>query len=58
MSRLSEVRSLQAEREKELSKKTKPAELRDLCNALEKINGNLEDISVSMAMLVDLETKK
>ncbi len=58
MSRLSEVRSMQHEREKEIAKKTKPAEIRDLCNVLEKINGNLEDLSTSLAMLVDLETKK
>ncbi len=58
MSRLSEVRSMQNERAKEIAKKTKPAELRELCNVLEKINGNLEDLSTSIAMLVDLNTKK
>ncbi len=58
MSRLSEVRSMQTEREKNIAKNTKQAELRDLCNVLERINGNLEDLSSSIAMLVDLESKK
>lgn len=58
MSRMSEVRSMQHEREKNIAKNTNQATLRDLCNILEKINGNLEDISASMAMLVDNEMKK
>lgn len=58
MSRLSEVKSMQHEREKAISKNTKQAEIRDLCKVLEKINGNLEDLSTSIAMLVDLESKK
>ncbi len=57
MSRLSEVRSMQHEREKSTSKNTKQAELRDLCNILERLNGNIEDLSASVAMLVDLESK-
>ena len=42
MSRLSEVKIMQNEREKELGKKTEEASLRDLCNLLEKLNGNIE----------------
>lgn len=57
MSRLSEVRSMQHEREKIMTKNTKQAELRDLCNILERLNGNIEDLSASVAMLVDLESK-
>jgi hypothetical protein len=57
MSRLSEVRSMQQEREKNIAKKTKDADMRELCNILERINGNLEDLSTSMAMLVDNQTK-
>ncbi|MBO5620458.1 MAG: hypothetical protein J5959_02370 [Butyrivibrio sp.] len=58
MSRLSEVRSMQQEREKNIAKNTKEAELRDLCNILERLNGNIEDLSTSVAMLVDAQTKK
>ena len=53
MSRLSEVRSMQQEREKNIA----DADMRELCNILERINGNLEDLSTSMAMLVDNQTK-
>ena len=58
MSRLSEVRSMQQEREKKTASNTKAAELRDLCNILERLNGNIEDLSTSVAMLVDLQNKK
>ncbi len=57
MSRLSEVKIMQNEREKELGKKTEEASLRDLCNLLEKLNGNIEDLSTSVALLVDLQSK-
>ena len=58
MSRLSEVRSMQQEREKNIARSTNEATMRDICNTLERINGNLEDLSASIAMLVDLQTKK
>lgn len=48
---------MQQEREKNIAKKTKDADMRELCNILERINGNLEDLSTSMAMLVYNQTK-
>lgn len=57
MSRLSEVRSLQQERDKKAESNDKTAEIKDLYNVLERINGNIEDLSNSLAMLVDLEIK-
>ena len=53
MSRLSEVSTRQQEREKKILQCTTEATMRDICNVLERINGNLEDISVSMAIIVD-----
>ena len=57
MSRLSEVKLMQNEREKNAGKNTEEASMRDICNLLERLNGNLEDISTSMALLVDLQSK-
>lgn len=58
MSRLSEVRSLQQEREKAAARNNANAEMKDLYGVLTKINGNLEDLSASIAMLVDEMSKK
>ena len=58
MSRLSEVTTRQTEREKEISQCTTEATMRDICSALERITGHLEEISVSLAMLVDIKNEK
>ena len=58
MSRVSEVRSMQQEREKNIEQNVEPAELKDIYNVLERLNGNIEDISNSLAILVDIEMKK